>query len=84
MYTFFAARSHLTFIFFSKMAPFGLLSHSQNLVDGYHTQRMVEEYLANRGSSTTASPIIDMEDELGLVCLCTSYMRTQDTLSCLE
>ena len=47
------------------MAPL-FLGHGQNVIDEIRKQQMVKEYLATRGSSTTASPAIDMEDDSSL------------------
>ena len=47
------------------MAPL-FLGHGQDIINKIRKQKIVEEYLANQGSSTTASPAIDMEDESSL------------------
>ena len=47
------------------MAPL-LLSYGQDLIDQYHKEVMVEEYLAKQTSSTTPSPAIEMADDSNL------------------
>ena len=47
------------------MAPL-LLSYGQDLIDQYHKEVMVEEYLAKQASSTTPSSAIEMADDSSL------------------
>ena len=47
------------------MAPFGLISYGQNVIDEIKNQQLVEEYIAKHGhpgSSTPAPPIFIADD----------------------
>ena len=53
------------------MAPFGLLSYGQNVIDEINTQILVEEYIAKNGgppgsTASTASPPIVIADDTNL------------------
>ena len=50
------------------MAPFGLLSHGQHLVDEWNKQILVEEYISKNGipgsaPSTASQPIVIAYDD---------------------
>ena len=72
---FYSSHLHYSFdikFFFSViMAPFGLLSYGQNVIDEIYTQILVEEYIAKNGlppnsAVSTASPSVVIADDTDL------------------